>query len=660
MDYGVITANISLGGTNRTFDIQNTYFNCYGTVSDGGTPAGFTKTGPGQLRFWMATNSYRGTTTISAGSLFIDGDGALGTTAGGTVLNAGGQLVMQNVNVAGESLSVNDGATDASIRCLDTSTWSGPITLNGNLDVIVDSGKQLTLSGAIGGPAGFAKSGPGTLLLSGTSVNSFAGNTIVNEGILLLDKTWTDAALPGPENLIVGDGVGGSDADIVRELRDYQIAGTVDITVNRSGRLDLNDFPNTLGPLTFNSGRISTRTGTAFIGGNVTVNLHTNEAVMDGKINMPARRTFDVAAEDYSPDLNVSATVGGPGGIIKTGLGELSLHAYNSYAGLTTVSAGVLTLENPSSLGATNVGTVVGNGGHLGLTMNTHVGLEPLTISGSGSYGEGTLVSAIGSNSWAGAITLAGNTSVDVIETNAFLNLSGPIGGTGNLTNADVSKHRFYATDTLILSGAAANTFNGAVCSQAGTLLLNKPAYNGTIPHGLRIEGGTVRLLVANQIADGADVWVSTGGLLDLGTAWDWVDTLRGQGTVNFGNGAFLGVGMNDGSRQFDGPMTGIGYAGGWTLAKYGTGTFTVTGNNSYSAGQTRVYGGKLVVNGWQPQSGVIVESGATLADSGIVGLIVAIGTVAPRQQPRHSHEQRRLLQRFRSVQCGYRRPYAR
>jgi len=50
-------------------------------------------------------------------------------------------------------------------------------------------------------------------------------------------------------------------------------------------------------------------------------------------------------------------------------------------------------------------------------------------------------------------------------------------------------------------------------------------------------------------------------------------------------------------------PLPGFGYASGWTVGKTGSGTFTMTGNNTFSAGATHVYAGKMVINGSQPQS---------------------------------------------------------
>lgn len=626
---------VSLGGQTRRFMCEVSGFDLHGRVSDGGPAAGIIAQGPWPLNLFGA-NTYSGPTTTTWGQIGVHHNQALGSTAGGTFVSEYGTLRLYDVQVSGESL-VCSNVESYALSYVGLNSWSGPVRLESLIyfasSVLPPLGtEQLVLSGPVSGPGGLLIGGAGEVTLGGATPNSYTGETWAWMGRLRLNKPAGVIAVPG--SLEIGEEEDHYKAEVVLNANN-QINPVAPVTINHSGLLDLNNFSNTLGPLTFNSGHLSTGTGTASLAGNVTVNLYTNQALIEGRIYLPATRTFDVAAGSYSPDLRVAATVSGPGGITKTGMGEMRLVASNSFAGLTTVGAGNLVVGHSSGLGVTNTGTVVSEGADLFVGFGAQVGLESLILHGSGDGGDGALISGYGSNSWAGAITLAGDVSVGVIGASAFLNLSGPISGTGNLTNTDISQHYLNEeSGTLIFSGAAPNTFAGNVSSQAGTLLLNKSAYNGAVPHGLRI-GGTVRLLAPNQIADSADVQVSGGGLLDLATAWDWIDTLHGPGTVRFGNGGFLGVGMNGGSSQFDGPMTGLGYAAGWTLAKYGAGTFTVTGNNTFSAGQTHVFGGKLVVNGLQPQSTVVLDPGTTLAGTGTVGPIQSHGgTINPGASP--------------------------
>src|SRR2546426_717022 len=91
--------------------------------------------------------------------------------------------------------------------------------------------------------------------------------------------------------------------------------------------------------------------------------------------------------------------------------------------------------------------------------------------------------------------------------------------------------------------------------------------------------------------------------LFDFGAFFDRIDTLRGSGRVTFGANGYVEVGGNKGSSTYDGVMSGPGYPpGGYTLAKFGTGTFTMNGKNTFTAGAARSLAGKLLINGSQPQ----------------------------------------------------------
>ncbi len=167
----------------------------------------------------------------------------------------------------------------------------------------------------------------------------------------------------------------------------------------------------------------------------------------------------------------------------------------------------------------------------------------------------------------------------------------------------------------------------------AGTLVLYKTASVKSVPGNLVIGDGSgsdvVMLGSNNQIADTADVLIQSGGLLECGTRYALMDTLHGTGTVNFGTGADLTIGANNGTSTFDGSMTGIGNSAGYTLAKDGVGTFTMNGDASFSDGITRVFAGKLVVND-SIGSAVTVDSSATLSGTGTVGNITGNGAISP------------------------------
>src|SRR5262249_25752379 len=128
-------------------------------------------------------------------------------------------------------------------------TWAGNVVLGGSPAAVnyfgVDAG-SLTITGLISesvSGSGLAKVGAGTLVLAGSSVNTFTGGTTIYQGTLQLDKSGTVAAL-GNGAVVVGDGGGGQDADVLQ----FGPAGTAEIgsaaavTLGNSGELDLATF----------------------------------------------------------------------------------------------------------------------------------------------------------------------------------------------------------------------------------------------------------------------------------------------------------------------------------------------------------------------------------------------------------------------------------
>jgi autotransporter-associated beta strand protein len=627
-----ISGLLSLGGVTRTFSVVSGSANpdllISAAVSDGAASAGLTKTGFGQMTL-SGSNSYSGLTTID-GFVILANDNALGangSATNGTTLNSTAFLLVQGVDIGNEFLTLTTGDD---FRSSGTASWAGPVTLNGDVFINVFGG-TFTNSGAISGAGGVTKGQSGTLVYAGSGANLYSGDTVVNTGQLQLAKTTPTAGIVYG-TLTIGDDLGGNDADIVREMGPNQINSAVPITINSSGLLDLNNFSDAIGALTFSGGHLSTGTGTATLVGDITANTNPNNlARIDGKISSASMRTYNVSQGTFSPDLRVAAAVSGTGGINKIGDGEMSLTSSNSYTGLTIISAGFFDVENDFALGATSSGTIVSNGAIIALLFDTHVDIEPLTLVSPGTFSIfGALHSGFGSNSWAGAITLGANATISVL-TNDFLNLSGQISGTGDVTK--------IGPGTLIFSGGVVNNYSGSTFMNEGTLQLSKTVTDGGIPHDLFVGDGVgpalsdvVRLTDGPQIATVSDVTIAPSGLLDLNEISEGISTLSGSGRVDLGS---LGTGAlvlnGNGSTTYSGQIIG---AGG-DLDKRGTGTFTLTGANTYS-GLTKIELGKLLVNGSQPSSPVNILGSGTLGGSGTVGNITNTlgGVVAPGGSP--------------------------
>jgi autotransporter-associated beta strand protein len=602
----------------------------------GAAGAGLTKTGDGEVEL-TAANSFSGPATVNNGDLWLANSGALGNIATAVTVNPGGTLVLDGNLTIGAKPLVLSGNGWSSLSALlanrGSSSWAGGVTLSNNTTIEVWTngapGATLTLSGLIAGTGGFTKLGPGALALAGTADNAYSGPTVHAEGLLLLANTSGHSINNG--TLFIGDGVGGVHADIVRYMAgNNQIQATVPITITNSGWLDLNGHWDDLGRITLSGGDIdSGAAGELRAEGDITVQASSQIANINGHVAFSGgTRTVTVDNGSAFYALQIPATIRDAGDGFNVVAGPttgafIRVLGSNSFTGPLLVRGLTLDVETPWGLGSTNGPTVVRGGGELFL-FHTGITNEPLTLD------TGTLLTGQYDCTWTGPITLTGDATIRGYAPPALFDILGPIGGTGNLTSYTLDTVSGNGTNRF--SGAQANTYVGITYALKGTLALNKSVVNGAIPGNLAIYGN-LGLARNEQIADSADVFVDSGGLLDFASYYDHFDTLHGQGTVNFGNYGFLNIGANNGTSTFDGTMTGIGYPGGYTLAKDGSGTFTMNGNNTYS-NRTEVWNGKLVINGSQPQSPVRVTGGGTLGGSGTVGDIVAAGAVSPGASP--------------------------
>ncbi len=339
---------------------------------------GITKTGVGELGL-NASNSYSGVTTVNDGLLIVRNSFALGTTAGGTVVNNGAVLDLNlGVAIGTEALTLA-GTGQGSFGALNSSSgsnsWAGSITLFSNATISVDAGDVLNISGGITDTtiADLTKTGSGTLIFSGATVNSF-DEMFVNAGTLLLDKLIANVA--GFAELTIGDNSG---TDIVRLARDNQILDIVAVHFGGvAARLDVNDRLETTGAI---DGR--------------------------GVIDLGAG-TLRAGADNNSSLF--SGTIIGTGSLFKLGAGTWTLGGDNTYSGQTTVSSGTLVVD-----GSQPQSPVTVNG--------------TATLGGSGVVGNLQVFGALVPGSSAGILT-----SSNVAFTSQgdyFVELGGPAPGTG-------------------------------------------------------------------------------------------------------------------------------------------------------------------------------------------------------------------------------------
>jgi autotransporter-associated beta strand protein len=257
---------------------------------------------------------------------------------------------------------------------------------------------------------------------------------------------------------------------------------------------------------------------------------------------------------------SVSAVLAGTQGLVKSGVGTLSLSGANRYSGGTTVLDGTLLLE----------------GGNDRLSL------------------EGDITSA------GGVLDLGGNSQ----STSGRIRLDGGIVQGGSLIATGSAFDAISGDIAAVLGGA-----QGLVKSGTGTLTLrgaNTYAGGTTVVDGtLSLAGGDNRLFSGGSLT-------TLGGVLDLNGG-----SQSNSGRITFAgglvrNGTLVSVGTAFAAQS--GTVNAV-LAGPLGLLKSGSGTLTLGGQSTY-AGGTRVEDGVLILSGGDdrlPVAGDLTINGGTL-----------------------------------------------
>jgi autotransporter-associated beta strand protein/T5SS/PEP-CTERM-associated repeat protein len=521
----------------------------------------------------FATNTFSGGLTIHGGTVRINNTNSLGATVAGVTLNA------------------------ATIHVLATFTNTRPFTLGAATSTFdVDPSQTYTLNGILSGTGGLMKAGTGTLTLGGTTNNSFTNLTIVNAGLLQLNKTAGLNAIGG--SLTVGDASGGAGADVARLMTSNQIPDNATVSVLSSGLFDLNGFNETIDALNMTGGSVTSGTGTLVLGGNVTGNADAATATISGNLNLGgATRSFTIADGAAAEDMKITAVITN-GGLLKLGGGQLVLAATNAFTGGVTVSNGTLVATVNKALGPGSGAVTVASGGTLAFSNTVaYATAQPVTIHGDGTGNAGALRNLSGNNSFAGPVTLgsaaaigsdAGTLTLSGNVTNGGftltatgagdLALTGVLSGAGGLTKSGAG--------TATLSGA--NTFTGTVIVSNGVLRLSRgTADNSAIPTDgvagntdITINGGTLQIAASQQIGNNGGIVLNTGAF-----------NFSGSGlTETIGTFQNLGGTFTSGANTLVGSGSSITWAGG-TNAISADGTvqdahWVITGGTNTVQGQ--------------------------------------------------------------------------
>jgi len=507
-------------------------------------------------------NTARQLNLLGAGNIVISGNVTDGTGSMSVFTqNQGGNYTLSGVNTYTQGTRIG-GATDRlninSTTALGATASTFTI-LGGTIDNT--SGSAITLAN------NNAQAWNGNFAFTGTNdLNLGTGAVAMNA-----NRTVTLSA----GNLTVGGVISGSTFGLTKDG-----AGTLDLSGTGANTFN--------GTTTVNAGTLSlNKTGVNAIAGNLTVAggttlLSQSSQIIDtstvtisgGILDIGSARTDTVATFNMS-----SGSLNGTGTITATTYG-LSGGTVTGNLGTGTLnSSGAVALNGSAAATAVNVtaGTLT-----LG-SANRLADTAALNISGGGT------MAIAGFNDTVGAVTL----------TNGNITGSGTLTGSSyDVQNGTISAILGGASATLTKSTSGnvtlsgANTYSGTTTVSAGRLIING---NQTGTGDVIINNtGSVKMSGNKVFATGVNVAVNSGGAWYLDGSSQTVGELTGAGTIDFTYTSTgtdtLTVGSGNASSQFDGVIQ-QSTARTYALSKIGTGTLTLTGNNTYNGTTTITLG---------------------------------------------------------------------
>jgi fibronectin-binding autotransporter adhesin len=460
-------------------------------VSETGGSKTITKTGTGILSFTQ-NNTYTGVTNVNSGSVFVGNNGALGTTAGNTIVAAGARVygtaplsaLAEAFTISGTGVSGGNGALQ--IGGGGTTNMSGAVTLGAAATIGTDGGVTLTMTGGID-TAGHALtltptgsqfnvntagiSGAGSVIKNNTATvtfnaaNSHSVSTALNQGTITVGPTGT---------------LSSSTATLTVNNTNSTAAGT-NVVLNLSTGSD-------------------TTVGT--LGGNISIPTSgTNTAT----INTQTGRAFTVHQTSNSAYAGVIAGNGGFA-LGSSSTANLTLSGAHTYTGPTSINAGTLKLGSTGSLAnGTSVG--IAAGATFDLTDKTAASAtytwNMTALIASGAATAATITGTAGGTIDMGATPI----SLTTDATNPCLTVTGAdLALSGNSFNIAVPGPALPAGIYPLVSASSITGTVNATPSFSGSGLVS--GGSGVVS----ISGNTV-ILTVTVSSTPYDIWATSKGL---------------------------------------------------------------------------------------------------------------------------------------------------
>ncbi|MBJ4585943.1 autotransporter outer membrane beta-barrel domain-containing protein [Salmonella enterica subsp. enterica serovar Derby] len=413
----------------------------------------------GTFNLTNADGSFAVNTVLENVDATLDPDSATGWDGTSLIKQGAGTLILNAENTYTVGTTISGGTLVATnVDALG----SGDVTDDATLELNTGG----TFDNAISGSGQVVKSGDKMLTLSGT--NSYSGGTLISGGTLV--ATNVDA---------LGSGDVTDDATL-----ELNTGGTFDNAISGSGQVvkSGDDTLTLSGSNTYTGGTIIS--GGTLVASNVEA-LGTGDVTNDAVLELNTGGDFDNA-------------ISGSGQVVKSGDETLTLSGSNTYTGGTTINDGTLIATSVDALGSgdvtDNAVLELNTGGDFdnaisGSGQVVKSGDETLTLSGTNSYTDGTLISGgtlVATN--LEALGTGDVTNNATLELNTGGTFDNAISGSGQVVKS--------GDDALTLSGS--NTYTGGTTISGGTLIAT-----------------SVDALGSGDVTDNAVLELNTGGTFD-------------------------------------------------------------------------------------------------------------------------------------------------
>jgi autotransporter-associated beta strand protein len=443
---GTAAATITLNGAGTQLTVNQASNTAHAGVFSGA--GSLRKQGTGQLTL-SGANNYSGITNIDAGTVQADSNGALGSTAAGTVVASGATLALGGSLTidAGEGLTLAGtgvGGNGALRRASGSPIYNGPITLAADTRVSPNFG-TLTLGG--------------TIDLAGNVLTMSLG---ANTGAVNLN-----GVISGTGSFLIRNGGTGGGVSL-NAANTYQ--GTTSIGAGNGvtgGTLLFANVPNAL-PTT--NGRTPVVISAGGVGNSGRLNIAGASQAIASLVGDPAGQVILGANNltiGFGSGVNTNGTanadfigvISGNGGVVKDNTSPQVFSGPNAYSGGTVINGGVL-IANETIAGG---GSATGTGP---VTVNSTATLTGGSTNGTIGSVRGALQvnsggAVVPGNAGTGVLTVNGNATFASGST-LQVEINGATAGTGHdqlLVNGTVN----LGGSTLSLSGGFVATIGNEI-----------------------------------------------------------------------------------------------------------------------------------------------------------------------------------------------------